>query len=455
MNLLVRTIYKEVAVYFVLLISIVLIGNAVDLTFQLLLAVMTLLAFFFLLQLMAVLSDGLLARRPLPMYLTPSSRALIKYINRNKDQIGELKNNITDLEEESRDATATLIRSQKAFRDSLSALPDALIALDRNNRIEWWNDAASTLFGLANALDKNKRIEVVIDNERFRAYASNPLSNQSIEIPSPLTKDKIISIQIVQQGTDVRLLQARDETHLRQLEQVRRDFIANTSHELRTPLTVIHGYIETLMDNPPTEGSQTLPNALTAMYRQTSRIKGIVEDMLMLSRLEQDTQTTVETVDMVRLLETARDEAEILSGSQQHKLTLDIQTGFLLVGNQEQIRSLVANLVSNAIRYTPEGGEITLRWWIDDNGAYFTVSDTGIGIEPDQISRITERFYRVDVARSRETGGTGLGLAIVKHVLTRLGGELSISSRPGVGSTFTCLFPRLAVRRASKSELTA
>ena len=170
----------------------------------------------------------------------------------------------------------------------------------------------------------------------------------------------------------------------------------------------------------------------------------------MLSRLEQDTPTTVETVDMVRLLETARDEAEILSGSQRHKLTLDIQTGFLLVGNQEQIRSLVANLVSNAIRYTPEGGEITLRWWIDDNGAYFTVSDTGIGIEPSQISRITERFYRVDVARSRETGGTGLGLAIVKHVLTRIGGELSISSKPGVGSTFTCLFPRLAVRRDTK-----
>ena len=455
MNLLVRTIYKEVAVYFLLLISIVLIGNAVDLTFQLLLAVMTLLAFFFLLQLMAVLSDGLLARRPLPMYLTPSSRALIKYINRNKDQIGELKNNIADLEEESRDATAALIRSQQAFRDSLSALPDALIALDRNNRIDWWNDAASTLFGLAGAQDKNKRIEVVIDNERFRAYAANPLSSQSIKIPSPITKDKIISIQIVRQGSDIRLLQARDETHVRQLEQVRRDFIANTSHELRTPLTVIHGYIETLMDNPPGEGSQTLPDALTAMYRQTSRIKGIVEDMLMLSRLEQDTQTTVETVDMVRLLEAARDEAEILSGNQQHKLTLDIQPGFLLVGNQEQIRSLVANLVSNAIRYTPARGEIILRWWIDDNGAYFTVSDTGIGIEPDQISRITERFYRVDVARSRETGGTGLGLAIVKHVLTRLGGELSISSRPGVGSTFTCLFPRLAVRRASKSELTA
>ena len=164
MNLLARTIYKEVAVYFLLLISIVLIGNAVDLTFQLLLAVMTLLAFFFLLQLMAVLSDGLLARRPLPMYLTPSSRALIKYINRNKDQIGELKNNITDLEEESRDATAALIRSQQAFRDSLSALPDALIALDRNNRIDWWNDAASTLFGLAGAQDKNKRIEVVNAN---------------------------------------------------------------------------------------------------------------------------------------------------------------------------------------------------------------------------------------------------------------------------------------------------
>ena len=450
MNLLAKTIYKEVAVYFVLLIAMLLIGNAVDLTFQLLLAVMALLAVFLFLQLMAVLSECLLSKQVFPLYLTPSSRALIKYISDNKGQIIQLKNNIAHTEEESRSTAAELMRSQKAFRDSLSALPDALIALDRNNRIEWWNDAASTLFGLANALDKNKRIEVVIDDERFRTYASNPPSNQAIEIPSPLTKDKIISIQIVQQGTDVRLLQARDETHLRQLEQVRRDFIANTSHELRTPLTVIHGYIETLMDNPPTEGSQTLPNALTAMYRQTSRIKGIVEDMLMLSRLEQDTQTTVETVDMVRLLETARDEAEILSGSQQHKLTLDIQTGFLLVGNQEQIRSLVANLVSNAIRYTPEGGEITLRWWIDDNGAYFTVSDTGIGIEPSQISRITERFYRVDVARSRETGGTGLGLAIVKHVLTRIGGELSISSKPGVGSTFTCLFPRLAVRRDTK-----
>ena len=190
MNLLAKTIYKEVAVYFVLLIAMLLIGNAVDLTFQLLLAVMALLAVFLFLQLMAVLSECLLSKQVFPLYLTPSSRALIKYISDNKGQIIQLKNNIAHTEEESRSTAAELMRSQKAFRDSLSALPDALIALDQNNRIEWWNDAASTLFGLANALDKNKRIEVVIDDERFRTYASMSTSNQSIEVHTPNPKDK-------------------------------------------------------------------------------------------------------------------------------------------------------------------------------------------------------------------------------------------------------------------------
>ncbi len=449
MNLTRPTLIKDVAVYLVFLTIAALVGYAAGLILELLLLATTLTGIFLFLQMTFLAAEHQPGRNRYRFLFAGSTRHLQQKFNSNKRRISELETSVALSDKALQRAEADATTSLQAFRDSLSALPDALIALDRNNRIEWWNNAATELFSLSHSLDKNKRIEVVINNERFRTYAANLAPNRAIEIRSPTAADKLLSVQMVRYGEGKKLLQAKDQTHLRQLEQIRQDFIANTSHELRTPLTVVHGYIETLMDHPHADETSTLADTLTAMYRQTSRIKNIVEDMLTLSRLEQDARGPSEMVDMVRLLNSARDEATMLSGDQGHKVSIEAQTGFLLLGNQEEIRSLVANLVSNAIRYTTAGGEIALRWWIDDNGAYFTVTDTGIGIAPSQISRITERFYRVDTARSRETGGTGLGLAIVKHVLTRMGGELSIASAPGTGSTFTCLFPRLSVRRIS------
>ena len=265
-------------------------------------------------------------------------------------------------------------------------------------------------------------------------------------MPSPVSPDKLLSIRITPYGNEQRLLQAREGTLIRQLESVRQDFVANASHELRTPLTVIHGYLESLIDRSVTDQGQ-LTAVLSQMYQQTTRIKGIVEDMLTLSHLEQQISPPTQPVDVDRLLEQVRNEAEVLSGEKRHQISLDVESGYVIEWSLEEVRSLLSNLTVNAVRYTPAGGLITLRWWVETRGAYFVVEDTGIGIDESHISRITERFYRVDVARSRESGGTGLGLAIVKHVLVRMQGDLTVNSVLGSGSTFTCYLPGSLVHR--------
>ena len=287
---------------------------------------------------------------------------------------------------------------------------------------------------------------MIIGVEQFQKYASRTLMEEPIEFSSPTSTDVLLSARITPFGNRQRLLHARDITRVRQLEKVRQDFVANASHELRTPLTVVHGYLESLMDNKIDEATP-LPSLLNRMYQQTTRIKGIVEDMLTLSRLEQEPGPDAQAVDMAQLLDSARQEAEILSGEKRHEITLQAESGYVLQSNPEDIRSLISNLTSNAIRYTAPQGKIVLNWRVEREGAFFSVTDTGIGIEPEHISRITERFYRVDVARSRDSGGTGLGLAIVKHVLVRMGGDLSITSKSGIGSTFTCFFPIDLVHR--------
>ncbi len=228
--------------------------------------------------------------------------------------------------------------------------------------------------------------------------------------------------------------------HIEHLERIRRDFIANVSHELRTPLTVIHGYLEAMLDQAH-DATQPWRNIFLQMHQQTLRMENLVENLLLLARLENETETqcSEETVDIARMLSSICDEARTLS-NQQHNIQLHVDPAIKLFGFSDELRSLFSNIIFNAVKYTPAGGQISVDWFLQDNVAHCRVRDTGIGIATEHVPRLTERFYRVDPARSRASGGTGLGLAIARHVLLRHCADLKIDSTPGEGSIFCCLF---------------
>ena len=331
-------------------------------------------------------------------------------------------------------------RLLKGFQESTDALPDATVVLDRRDRIEWWNRAARRILGLQGP-HKGTAIQARLPDPRFRAYLAGGDYREPLRIPSPVDPDTDLEIRVVPYGKSQRLLQARDITRLNRLETVRRDFVANVSHELRTPLTVVHGYLEPLAQDAAPELAPWRP-MFEQMHQQTTRMQRIVEDLLLLARLERGDETgPSEPVAVARLLTQIREEAIALSGDQGHRIELEADPELALQGNAQELYSAFSNLVFNAVRYTPAGGEIRLAWRRTAEGAEFAVRDTGIGIAPEHIPRLTERFYRVDVGRSRQSGGTGLGLAIVKHVLSRHQGRLLIESTPGEGSTFRCRFP--------------
>lgn len=230
--------------------------------------------------------------------------------------------------------------------------------------------------------------------------------------------------------------------HIEHLERMRQDFVANVSHELRTPLTVIHGYLETLLLQSP-QHNESLLKIYSQMYQQTLRMENLIADLLLLASLENDYQETSSThlVDVAELLHIIVEEAKVLSGTAQHNISLVADKHLKLKGHANELRSLFSNIIFNAVKYTPANGSIKIMWKKSKNHALFSVCDTGIGIAKKDIPRVTERFYRVDKARSRESGGTGLGLAIVKHVLLRHEGQLKIRSKVGEGSEFSCVFP--------------
>lgn len=231
--------------------------------------------------------------------------------------------------------------------------------------------------------------------------------------------------------------------HIQLLERIRQDFVANVSHELRTPLTVIHGYLEALLDQDLDE-TRPWKKIFMQMHQQTLRMENLIENLLLLSQLEshEDESKSEEQIRVVDLLAAICDEATVLSAEANHKIQLKADSHLMLIGFREELRSLFSNIIFNAIKYTPAKGHINIKWYQKNNRAYFTVADTGIGIAEEHIPRITERFYRVDPARSRASGGTGLGLAIAKHVLIRHQAKLDIQSELGKGSVFTCVFPK-------------
>lgn len=323
------------------------------------------------------------------------------------------------------------------FRQAMSMLPNGVVIMDDVLFLEWCNDAAKKHLGLHLDRDKGMRVTNLIRHPSFIDY----LILGRYEQPLTLTiHDRKLVMQIIPFENRRQILVTHDVTELERIDMMRRDFIANASHELRTPLTVINGFLEIALEQPDID-DKTRTAHLRLMAEQGRRMQNLIGDMLTLTRLESaEYAMRSEHVHMHALLETVLAEARALSQN-KHTITLAFD-GPDIHGSPDEMRSALSNLASNAVRYTPDGGTIKLRWERSDYGAQFVVQDDGIGIAPEHISRLTERFYRVDKGKSRETHGTGLGLAIVRHVLLRHRGKLHIESVPDHGSTFIAQFPK-------------
>ncbi|MEO6354684.1 MAG: phosphate regulon sensor histidine kinase PhoR [Oxalobacteraceae bacterium] len=321
------------------------------------------------------------------------------------------------------------------FRQAMHLLPDGVVIMDDVLFLEWCNPAAEKHLGLTLERDKGMRVTNLVRSPDFMDYIILGRYEQPLTLSF---KDRKLIVQIIPFENRRQILVTHDATASDRIDMMRRDFIANASHELRTPLTVINGFLEIALGQGKME-SQTRISHLKLMAEQGRRMQNLVEDMLTLSRLESvDYPMRSENVRVQTLLESILNEANALSGG-RHTVTLEID-GPNIKGSTEELRSAFGNLVSNAVRYTNDGGIIRICWRMAASGPQFSVQDSGIGILPENMARLTERFYRVDKSRSRETQGTGLGLAIVKHVLLRHGATLSIESAPNSGSTFTVQF---------------
>lgn len=323
------------------------------------------------------------------------------------------------------------------FRQAMNRLPDGVVIMDDVLFMEWCNPLAEKHLGLDGERDKGMRVTNLVRHPEFVDYIILGRYEQPLTLSF---RDRKLLVHLIPFENRRQILVTQDITESERIEMMRHDFIANASHELRTPLTVINGFLE-IANGQPDLDRETRMAHLTLMAEQGQRMQRLVDDMLSLTRLESvDYPLKPEHCDMRQLLEQVWREGQALSGA-RHDVTLTVD-GPDVKGSPEELRSAFSNLVSNAVRYTPEGGRISLAWQNTDDGPQFVVKDTGIGIKQEHIARLTERFYRVDKGRSRETQGTGLGLAIVKHVLLRHKANLLIESEPGKGSTFAARFPR-------------
>ena len=341
-----------------------------------------------------------------------------------------------------------LSETLERFSLATTAMPDGLVILSASNEIEWCTPHAETQLGLNLTQDRGLPILNLIRDSHFIAYLYNGDFDMPFKLKSWRNPELTLEILLIPFANNQKLLISRDTTQLEKVETMRRDFIANVSHELRTPLTVVGGFLETLSDMEGAIPAQ-IKHYFAMMEDQTVRMRRIIEDLLTLSTIESNVETPENIeINMPSLLQSLQNDALGLSQSlykTKHDIHLDIDPQLCINGAQEELRSALSNLVSNAVRYTPKGGEVWLRWQRIDGKAVFAVRDTGIGIAPEHIDRLTERFYRVDRGRSRETGGTGLGLSIVKHILIRHQAKLEIASTLGTGSTFSVIFPKTRV----------
>jgi len=331
-----------------------------------------------------------------------------------------------------------LTRLFRELRRSTAAMPDGVVMLDPQGEIVWFNRKAGELLDLSRRADLGLRIDNLVRHPDFVQYLHGGVYSMPVIVRVDTPVERHLAFQVISYGEDQRLLMLRDVTKEVRLEQMRKDFVANASHELRSPLTVVAGYLETLGTDPAL-GEVAAP--LAEMRRQTDRMTRIIEDLLELSRFEANDGpikgTPIDVAAMAALLR-----KDVMARPvHPRQVEVHVESAAALIGDEAMIQSAFSNLVDNAAKYTPAEGSMNIRWWTDGAGAHFSVRDTGPGISSEHIPRLTERFYRVDPGRSRETGGSGLGLAIVKHALHRHGARLEIESIEGRGSTFTCHFP--------------
>ena len=354
---------------------------------------------------------------------------------------GALLFNVYRAQRQERIVQAEMVGLIDRAQSSLVALAEAVVLIDDQHQIEWWNPAAEKLLGI-NPLDRGRNLLAILRQPSFIEYFNHiDQAPDGIRLQAQMDEDRYVQVKLTRFGGESRLLVAYDTTRVHNLEQMRKDFVDNISHELRTPLTVLSGYIETFIDQD--DITPRWKRAFTQMQSQTKRMNALVNDLLLLSNLENNKKVAKnQIIDMANLMNQLFDDARAYNLDYGHTLNLDIDSHCDLIGSDMEIASAFSNLITNAIKYTPKGGIITIGWHEDGDHAYFTVQDNGIGINPKHLPRLTERFYRVDSARSRQTGGTGLGLAIVKHVLMQHGAYLEISSKENEGSTFTAVFPK-------------
>jgi two-component system, OmpR family, phosphate regulon sensor histidine kinase PhoR len=343
-----------------------------------------------------------------------------------------------------------LTRLFRELRRSTAAMPDGVVMLDPNGEIIWFNRKAGELLDLSRRADLGLRIDNLVRHPDFVKYLHGGQYSLPVIVRIDTPVERHVAFQVISYGEDQRLLMLREVTREVRLEQMRKDFVANASHELRSPLTVVAGYLETFGADP---GLGELAAPVAEMRRQTDRMTRIIEDLLELSRFEaNDGPIKGAPIDVAAMAALLR--KDVLARPQHpRQVEVAIESPAALIGDEAMVQSAFSNLVDNAAKYTPIDGSVFIRWWTDGDGGHFSVRDTGPGIPAEHLPRLTERFYRVDPGRSRETGGSGLGLAIVKHALHRHGGHLQIESIEGRGSTFTCHFPseRVLERRVAES----
>lgn len=339
----------------------------------------------------------------------------------------------------------TIEKQHERFIEAFQASPNGIIMLDDIDQIEWCNSIAEYFFGIAIQRDVQQRINYLIRRPEFIRYLNDRLFDEPLLIEQMgLNGNLSLLVQIFPFAENRRLLLAQDVTDLRKAEAMRRDFVANVSHEMRTPLTVMMGFLETVQTLDLDQAQKD--EYLGLMMTQGKRMKSLVEDLLTLANLEANSQPASMTiVSMKSIFALLKDEAMALSNG-AHQLNFQCDTDHYILGEERELISAMSNLISNAIRYTPAGGTIKVIWHLNHEGlGEFIVQDTGPGISPEHLPRLTERFYRVDRSRSRETGGTGLGLAIVKHIATRHQATLLIDSKVGEGSVFRLQFPNARI----------
>ncbi|NVJ66587.1 MAG: phosphate regulon sensor histidine kinase PhoR [Gammaproteobacteria bacterium] len=358
-----------------------------------------------------------------------------------------LFNGLYRLQQRQRRKRKELTNLIRRFRNGAESLPDAVVVFRAEGNIVWCNRLAQHLLGFHWPEDSGQPISNLIRTPDFIKYLNKKDFSEPLEMRSPLNVERMLELRIVPYTEGEHLMVVRDVSQLKQLEGMRRNFFANVSHELRTPMTVLQGYLE-MTEDPDMIVGPMWTKAHGVMTEQLNRMNSLVNQLLTLSKIEAAPMHELEdVVNVPAMLEVLEKEAISLSGDDQHKLKFAVDTSLRVLGDDDQLRSAISNLVYNAVKYTPPGANIHVRWYQTAQGACLEVEDSGDGIEPQHLHRLTERFYRVDKARSRDTGGSGLGLAIVKHALSHHDSHLEIQSEVGVGSKFSFVLPsRLVVK---------